>query len=188
MAQPPEVKGRLSRAVAQLNTLLGAGGAASGRGALIQVWMPSQLNDGSTVLSAQGLPFAVAGVGDLLALFRCVSCRYRFSTDTSKPALMGAIGRVYASCEPEMCNDVQKYDKQVYLRVTEAQRCRVHSTLVMPVFDAADASTGAQQPVAVFEVVQSGQSALFPEMLEWLSASLQARVGGACGVDAGTPK
>jgi hypothetical protein len=53
MAQPPEVKGRLSRAVAQLNTLLGAGGAASGRGALIQVWMPSQLNDGSTVLSAQ---------------------------------------------------------------------------------------------------------------------------------------
>jgi hypothetical protein len=41
----------------------------------------------------------VAGVGDLLALFRCVSCRYRFSTDTSKPALMGAIGRVYASCE-----------------------------------------------------------------------------------------
>jgi hypothetical protein len=105
-----------------------------------------------------------------------------------------------------MCNDVQKYDKQVYLRVTEAQRCRVHSTLVMPVFDAADASTGAQQPVAVFEVVQSGQSALFPEMLEWLSASLQvgghtrtspmrlvffarqARVGGACGVDAGTPK
>jgi hypothetical protein len=41
----------------------------------------------------------VAGVGDLLALFRCVSCRYRFSADASRPALMGAIGRVYASCE-----------------------------------------------------------------------------------------
>jgi hypothetical protein len=41
----------------------------------------------------------VAGVGDLLALFRCVSCRYRFSTDVTQPALMGAIGRVYSSCE-----------------------------------------------------------------------------------------
>jgi hypothetical protein len=47
----------------------------------------------------QGLPFAIAGVGDLLALFRCVSCRYRFSTDATRPALMGAIGRVYSSCE-----------------------------------------------------------------------------------------
>lgn len=47
----------------------------------------------------QGLPFAVCGVGDLLALFRCVSVRYRFSTDICKPALMGAIGRVYATLE-----------------------------------------------------------------------------------------
>jgi hypothetical protein len=47
----------------------------------------------------QGLPFAVAGVGDLLALFRCVSCRFQFSTDASKPSLMGAIGRVYTSCQ-----------------------------------------------------------------------------------------
>lgn len=47
----------------------------------------------------QGLPFAIAGVGDLLALFRCVSCRYRFSTDVTRPAVMGAIGRVYSSCE-----------------------------------------------------------------------------------------
>ena len=47
----------------------------------------------------QGLPFAVAGVGDLLALFRCVSVRYRFSTDVMKPSLMGAIGRVYSTLE-----------------------------------------------------------------------------------------
>jgi hypothetical protein len=47
----------------------------------------------------QGLPFSIAGVGDLLALFRCVSCRYRFSTDVMKPALQGAIGRVYLTCE-----------------------------------------------------------------------------------------
>jgi hypothetical protein len=49
--------------------------------------------------TTKGLPFAVAGVGDLLALFRCVSCRYRFATDAMKPALMGAIGRVYTTCE-----------------------------------------------------------------------------------------
>ena len=28
-----------------------------------------------------------------------MSCRYRFSTDVMKPALMGAIGRVYTTCE-----------------------------------------------------------------------------------------
>ncbi len=50
-------------------------------------------------ISLQGLPFAIAGVGDLLALFRCVSCRYRFAADASRPALMGAIGRVFSSCE-----------------------------------------------------------------------------------------
>lgn len=41
----------------------------------------------------------MAGVGDLLALFRCVSVRYRFSTDVMKPSLMGAIGRVYSTLE-----------------------------------------------------------------------------------------
>ncbi|GBF98869.1 hypothetical protein Rsub_11473 [Raphidocelis subcapitata] len=196
-----EVKARLSRAIHGLTVQLathGGGAACSdgpdGRGgALLQVWMPSQAPDGTTVLSAQGLPFAVAGVGDLLALFRCVSCRYRFSTDESKPALMGAIGRVYSSCEPEMCNDLQKYDKEVYLRVSEAQRCRVQSTLVMPVFDgvwgpdggaAATAGGGGDggggggggaphAPVAVLEVVQSGREVMFPEVMGWMRACLQ---------------
>jgi hypothetical protein len=192
---------------------------------------------------SQGLPFALAGVGDLLALFRCVSCRYRFSTDTSKPELMGAIGRVFVGCEvrlrcspaprpptpqnhahtprtrglrsaqdckpgavqdpggggrgachplghaplaspaasnpdspfrsplppaspaspppqPEMTNNLQKYDKQVYLRVSEAQRCRVHSTLVMPVF----ACPNRQRAVAVCELVQSEKNMAFPQV------------------------
>jgi hypothetical protein len=42
----------------------------------------------------QNLPFCVAGVGDMLALFRCISCRYCFGTDIEKPALLGAPGRV----------------------------------------------------------------------------------------------
>ena len=66
--------------------------------------MPEQSTDGSTVLSAQGLPFTLVGVGDLLALFRCVSVRYRFSTDVMKPSLMGAIGRVLVEL---YCNNVQ---------------------------------------------------------------------------------
>ena len=44
---------------------------------------------GSPISTAvQGLPFSVAGTGDLLALFRCVSCRYKFSIEASKPASM----------------------------------------------------------------------------------------------------
>ena len=53
----------------------------------------------SSSVSAQGLPYAVAGVGDLLALFRCISCKYTFSTTTEVPALLGAPGRVFATGE-----------------------------------------------------------------------------------------
>eukprot|EP00775_Hariotina_reticulata_P002477 gene2477-2781_t len=162
-----QLKSRLSRALFELNLKL----ASCKSGALVQVWMPEVCADGSVVLSAQGLPFAIAGIGDLLALFRCVSCRYRFSTDITRPSLMGAIGRVYSSCEPEMSHNVQKYDKQVYLRVSEAQRCRVHSTLVMPVFDAAD-ETGGGRPVAVFELVQADRDVAFPAVIAELRKCL----------------
>jgi len=47
----------------------------------------------------QGLPFCVAGVGDLLALFRCISCRYCFGTNIEKPDLLGAPGRVFTTME-----------------------------------------------------------------------------------------
>jgi hypothetical protein len=99
-----------------------------------------------------------------------------------------------------MCNNVQKYDKDVYLRVSEAQRCRVHSTLVMPVFDGPPRPSSLEggepggcggeagrPPVAVFEVVQTGREVMFPEVMAWLRASLQVRRrgprpgGGGCG-------
>ncbi len=47
----------------------------------------------------QGLPYAVAGVGDMLALFRCISCKYTFSTSTDVPDLLGAPGRIFATGE-----------------------------------------------------------------------------------------
>ncbi|KAG1674596.1 hypothetical protein FOA52_001845 [Chlamydomonas sp. UWO 241] len=141
-----------------------------GSGALVQVWMPQESMDGQTVLVSQGLPYAVVGVGDLLALFRCVSVRYQFLADPSQPALMGAVGRVYCSMEPEMTRDVQKYDKRVYLRVSEAQRCRVHSTLVVPVFCPQE----QRRPVAVFELVQSDRDCSFSAVMHWLQRSLES--------------
>jgi hypothetical protein len=67
-----------------------------------------------------------------------------------------------------MSHNVQKYDRQVYLRVSEAQRCRVHSTLVMPIF----ALESGDKPVAVFELAQSKQHASFPDVVGWLGEAL----------------
>lgn len=81
--------------------------------------------------------------------------------------------------QPEMSHNVQKYDKQVYLRVSEAQRCRVHSTLVMPVFDSGDGEVGAR-PIAVFELVQADKDVPFPAVIAELRKCLT--VSGWCGV------
>lgn len=72
-----------------------------------------------------------------------------------------------------MSHDVQQYDRQVYLRVTEAQRCRVHSTLVVPVFETSN--TGGV-PLAVFELVQSDKDVVFPAVMSWLRQCLQVRM------------
>lgn len=60
--------------------------------------------------------------------------------------------------QPEMSHNVQKYDKNVYLRVSEAQRCRVHSTLMVPVFG----SNSRDKAMAVFELVQVRIAAAVP--------------------------
>ncbi len=41
----------------------------------------------------------MAGVGDLLALFRCISCRHYFGTDVRAPLALGTPGRVFTSAE-----------------------------------------------------------------------------------------
>lgn len=139
-------------------------------GALVQVWMPDLLADGSVVLQTRGLAFSISGVGDLLALFRCVSCRYQFAADTSKPHLMGVIGRVYSSAQPELCYDVQQYDRAVYLRASEAQWCGVHSTLVTPVY----LSASRERPAAVVEVSHHDKDVKFPEIVNRLSSCLES--------------
>ncbi len=68
-----------------------------------------------SAIGMQGVPFSVAGCADLLALFRCVSCRYKFGTDTSKPVLM--VSWLFAALEssdrPKVtcvitCNDLYR--------------------------------------------------------------------------------
>ncbi|KAL3162881.1 hypothetical protein ABBQ32_009330 [Trebouxia sp. C0010 RCD-2024] len=117
----------------------------------------------------QGVPFAVAGCADLLALFRCVSCRFKFGTDTAKPALMGAVGRVFMSGKPEMSHNIQQYDKTQFLRVEEAHRCRVHSALFMPLY----AASNRRHPFGVFEVVPADTHVPFPVLMQWLKFYLQ---------------
>ncbi|KAK9840618.1 hypothetical protein WJX81_004617 [Elliptochloris bilobata] len=138
------------------------------KGSLCQVWLPHPGEDGP-VLRTKGLPFCVAGVGDLLALFRCISCRYCFGTNIDKPDLLGAPGRVFATMEPEMSRNVQKYGKDVYLRASEAQQCRVHSTLVIPLFADAERSSA----VGALEVVQTCDDMPFAAVVKALSSVLE---------------
>jgi hypothetical protein len=73
------------------------------------------------------------------------------------------------SLQPEMTNNVQQYDKKVYLRVSEAQRCRVHSTLVVPLYS----MELTHKPVAIFELVQSDKECPFSAIMAYLQKCLE---------------
>lgn len=164
-SQGPEVKARCADVVLELSGMM----KNASTGALVQMWLPETLaGGGEVVLATQGLAYSITGVGDLLALFRCISCRYNFATDVLSPSRLGAVGRVYTTLQPEMSCDLQKYQKQVYLRVQEAQRCSVHSTLLMPVFSSSQQS----HPVAVLEIVKSSKEICFPELVDQISEAL----------------
>lgn len=121
------------------------------------------------MLSTQGIPFCIVGCADLLALFRCISCKYSFSTDTSKPWLMGPVGRVYTVGDPEISKNVQQYDQSVYLRVSEAARCQVNSCMFLPVYDSAT----RDRVVAVLEIVQTEESPTFSGLMKWARTCLE---------------
>eukprot|EP00798_Chlamydomonas_sp_ICE-L_P023797 gene23797-9360_t len=143
----------------------------SNGGTLCQVWMPEEgAVDSALALTAKGLPFCLTGVSDLLALFRCVSLRYRFSSNAHDSGLMGAVGRVYHSLQPEMSANVQAYDRKVYLRVSEAKRCHVHSIFMAPLFH----ESSPNQPVAVFELAFNDKGAITPALLTKFSECVEA--------------
>ena len=76
--------------------------------------------------------------------------------------------------QPEMSRNVQKYSKDVYLRASEAQQCRVHSTVVLPLFTSADRKSS----LGVVEVVQTQQDMSFSDIVATLAQSLE--VGSCC--------
>lgn len=85
-------------------------------------------------LSCKGQPYAVIGgpcvSQDILALFRCVSVRYSFST--SDPAMLGMVGRCFVDQAPIICPNIQGLDKKEYHRLYEAQSCQLDQMLLLP--------------------------------------------------------
>ena len=71
--------------------------------------------------------------------------------------------------QPEMSRNVQKYSKEVYLRASEAQQCRVHSTVVLPLFTAGDRGTS----LGIIEVVQTRQDMSFADIVTHLAQALE---------------
>lgn len=65
-----------------------------------------------------------------------------------------------------MCLDVQQYDQNTYLRVQEAHVCRIHSTLIFPVFDG-----DAPRPSAVVEISHHDESV---ELSQIVRVSIEA--------------
>ena len=58
--------------------------------------------------------------------------------DVLRPGMLPkglAYNRQCCPClQPEMSRNVQKYSKEIYLRAAEAEQCKVHCTLVLPLF------------------------------------------------------
>lgn len=71
--------------------------------------------------------------------------------------------------QPEMSRNVQKYSKEVYLRASEAQQCRVHSTVVLPLFTTGDRGTS----LGIIEVVQTRQDMSFADIVTHLAKALE---------------
>ena len=85
------------------------------------------------------------------------------------PSVPEGAGR--RGAQPEMSRNVQKYGKEVYHRASEAQQCRVHSTLVIPLF----ASAARLAAVGALEVVQTCDDMPFASVVQALAAVLEAR-------------
>lgn len=141
---------------------------------LCQLWLPYTSSPGGDVrLRTNGQPFFVAGTegSDLLSLFRCLSCRYEFGTDDTKPRELGAPGRVFLSAGPEVQGNVQQLDAAEYHRRPSAELCSVESCMLIPVFASSKKNGGV---VAVIEVLGNGDGLDYLAMVEMLGTCLHA--------------
>lgn len=88
---------------------------------------------------------------------------------------LGSTGHLELTCllllQPEFSHNVQTYSKSVYLRVSDAQRCRVHSTMLLPMY----MDPQRDHPFAVFEVCQTEKNVLFPSLVDLFQRCLEVR-------------
>ncbi len=83
--------------------------------------------------------------------------------------------------QPECTTNVQMYEKTVYLRVADAMRCKIQSSMFMPLYD----SEARDRPIAVFEACQPEENVNFACLSSVLVSSLQ--VGSTVTSQAGCP-
>ena len=66
-----------------------------------------------------------------------------------------------------MCLDIQQYDKNAYLRINEAQLCRMHSTLIFPIFDGDN-----PKALAVVELSHHDKSVEFANIIQLFTEAM----------------
>ena len=84
-------------------------------------------------------------------------------------------GRIYVliACthtQAEICNNVRRCNVSIYLRVKDAQACRVSSTVLLPLFS----DKLRQKPVAVLEVTQFNDSnTSYSAVFDWAQRHME---------------
>ena len=152
------------------------------QGILCQSWIPTsplevdpeQLPDVSSsqylVLRTKGKPFFLAGQSgaDHLAFFRCISCRYTFGTDVNVPTELGAPGRVFLTCKPEVLNNVGAMAPEDFHRSNHAKTCMVRSCMILPVF----APCAPRKCLGVVEVLTNNADLAYSRMSAMVAEQL----------------
>mmetsp|Transcript_15537 Transcript_15537/g.39556 ORF Transcript_15537/g.39556 Transcript_15537/m.39556 type:complete len:625 (-) Transcript_15537:1077-2951(-) len=148
-----DVAGKLQHVMSRLQAV-----KVGGEKCLVQAWMP---HDNSPLLASKcywaSFLSRQYGIGPTqgedsmedmkLSYFRNCSEKYRFCF---KEDGEGLPGRVFVTGRAEMTLDVQKYNHVDYFRLLDAQKCGIHSTIAIPVYQ----RVGSQlKTVAAIEVV-----------------------------------
>lgn len=71
-----------------------------------------------------------------------------------------------------MCSNVQQYDKKVFLRVNEAQRCCVHSVFISPILEAEN----KKNTLGVLEIVKNEHITEFSDLFNHVAISLSVKL------------
>ncbi|KAG5563478.1 hypothetical protein RHGRI_006041 [Rhododendron griersonianum] len=112
---------------------------------LVQFWAATKTSEGRTLLTTQFQPFAL-GPTTYYSNWRNQLCEYRmgmcrdynnsFYADAEcAQELLGLPGRVFLHQLPESTPDVKHYSLEEYPQRDLALRCKIESSLALPVFD-----------------------------------------------------